>query len=191
MGDPSETRGRLLEATARLLWEQGYEATSPKAIMAESGAGQGSFYHHFDSKKALAVAALTEASDELVQNLAIVFDERKPGLERVQRWLDIPRKALAGCRLGRLSMEKSVIDDDDLRTPLLRYFKAAERALVKALEDAETAGELAVGVDPGELAVTLLAIVQGGYVVARAHRDADKLREAIRGAKALLAASRR
>lgn len=185
------TRERLIDAARGLLWARGYDATSPKLIMDESGAGQGSLYHHFEGKRALAAAALDAVAADLIVDLNAAFDPKKPGLTRVRDWLSRPRKALSGCKLGRLSMENSVIDDDDLRAPIARYFKAAERALRVALRDAQNEKTLARDVDSDDLAATLLAVVQGGYVLARALRDADKLTEATRGAERLLRAAKR
>lgn len=180
------TRESLILAARELLWERGYESTSPKAIMSAAGVGQGSFYHHFPSKRDLAAAAFEETADELIASLAAVFDEEKPALRRVEDWLSAPRDALAGCKLGRLALERSVLEDDVLRRPLVRYFKAAEKALRAALAEAKSEGQLLPGIDPDYLATTLLTVVQGSYVVSRAHRDADKLSEAVRGALALL-----
>jgi len=184
------TRDRLLDAARGLLWARGYDATSPKAIMEESGTGQGSFYHFFEGKQELAATALEQIADDLIADLATIFDAKRPGLDRVRAWLEMPRRGLVGCRLGRLAMENSVVEEDRLRTPIMRYFKAAERALRSALRDAQRERTLARGVDADDVAVTLLAIVQGGYVLSRSMRDADKLRDAVRGAVHLLEASR-
>ncbi len=51
MGRTGESkRTALIEATKALLWERGYEATSPRDMLHRSGAGQGSLYHHFSGK---------------------------------------------------------------------------------------------------------------------------------------------
>ena len=36
---------QLLESARELIWERGYEAMSPNAVIKASGAGQGSLYH--------------------------------------------------------------------------------------------------------------------------------------------------
>jgi TetR/AcrR family transcriptional regulator, transcriptional repressor for nem operon len=47
----SSKRDALLKSAKKLLWERGFEATSPRDIQDASGAGQGSFYHHFDERR--------------------------------------------------------------------------------------------------------------------------------------------
>lgn len=187
----TNTTKECLVASARaLLWERGYESTSPKEIMRASGAGQGSFYHHFASKKDLAAAALEEVADELIASLGATFDAAKPPMQRVEDWLRSPRKALAGCKVGRLAQESSVIDDDLLRQPLVRYFRSAEKLLRQALNDAVRAGTLSRAADVDDLASMLVSVVQGGFVLSRVHRDPNKLAAAVRAACALLAAQR-
>jgi TetR/AcrR family transcriptional regulator, transcriptional repressor for nem operon len=186
MASSPSTRDGLVAAARELLWERGYESTSPKAIMQASGAGQGSFYHHFRSKRDLAAAALEEVADDLISGLEGVFDPRKPALARVEDWLLLPRNALAGCRLGRMALEKSVLEDDVLRRPVVRYFKAAEKHLRAAVTEAQQRGEISGKVDCDDLASMLLTVIQGGYLVSRAHRDPDKLGKAVRAAVSLL-----
>ena len=183
-------RDGLLTAARALLWERGYESTSPRDIMDASGAGQGSFYHHFDSKRDLAAAALDEVADDLIAALGATFEPSKPALRRVHDWLAAPRKALAGCKLGRLAQERSVVEDPELRKPLTRYFRAVEKHLREALIEAFKEGELSKSVTASDLASMIVSVVQGGYVLSRVHDDPNKLAESVRAARALLTAQR-
>jgi TetR/AcrR family transcriptional repressor of nem operon len=180
-------RDDILSAARDLLWERGFEATSPRAVMDRSGAGQGSLYHHFATKKRLAVAALDEVEERLTGELAgTLGDGTRPPLERVLAWLAAPRDALRGCRLGRLGQESSVVEDDELRQPVARFFEGLERRLRETLAEAVAAGELPKETDVGDLAALLVAVVQGGYVASRVLNDPGKLEDATRAAHALL-----
>jgi AcrR family transcriptional regulator len=88
----------LIEATKTLLWEKGYQATSPRAIQALSRAGQGSFYHHFRNKKDLAATAMEAVVDERIAEFDEVFGDCGPVIERIERVLLTPREELKGCR---------------------------------------------------------------------------------------------
>jgi AcrR family transcriptional regulator len=173
-----------------MFWEAGYESTSPQAIMDRGRAGQGSFYHHFGSKRGLAISAFDATADTALADLEAVLSRPGPGLERVVSWLRKPRRALRGCRIGRHAAEASVVADGRLREPLERYFRGAERALRSALEDARREGQLREDLDPASVALTLLAVVQGGYVLSRATGDPAKLDRAIEGALRLLREAR-
>lgn len=93
-------------------------------------------------------------------------------LERVERYLTKERDSLLGCRLGRLAQDIEVLADDQLRAPIERYFSHLQWFLALRFEEARDAGLINETADPAHLATTMVAVVQGGYVVARATQDA-------------------
>lgn len=183
-------RQALVQAAKDLIWEEGYEAMSPRDVLQRSGAGQGSLYHHFRGKRDLAVQALWEANAELRAMADRVFAHpERPPLERVRRFLDVlSRDPLKGCRVVRVAAESS-IEDEELRAPVAAWLEYVEGKLVEAFGEARAAGQIGAGVDAGELALTVIATVQGGYLLARAHADPDAMRRALAGAMALIESS--
>lgn len=184
------TREQLVAAARELLWERGYEAMSPRAILERSGAGQGSFYHHFSGKADLAATALDEVAGEMQETFDAILHTDQPPLERVKAYLAQPREALRGCRLGRMAQEQ-VIGQDTLRDPVAHYFIHVEQELTATLEEAQREEALNQSIQAADLAATLLAIVQGGYVLARALQDPGQMDQAIRGALELLEVNER
>ena len=160
----------LIEAAKTLLWEKGYDATSPKAIQTLGNAGQGSFYHHFQSKKDLATRALEAVADERMAEFDAVFGYSGPVLERIERFLLKPREELKGCRIGRMVWD-SAIHETDLRQPIERYFSYLERRIVEALELALASGEIRAIVPPEHVAAVVLAAIQGALTLGRAMQD--------------------
>jgi TetR/AcrR family transcriptional repressor of nem operon len=179
-------RDQLVAATKALLWEVGYEAMSPRDIQERSAARPGSLYHHFPSKLAIAEAALDEAAAEDIAHLEQVFSDNAPPLEMVRTYLLLKREAFRGCRFGRLVHEAS-IEHEELRRPVAAYLEAVRTHLVRCLKQAQADGTLRVGLDPENLAVALIALIQGGYVIARSFKDETLFSQAIEGALALLA----
>src|SRR6266481_5537209 len=58
MGRTSSSQQRLLTAASDLLWEKSYHSVTVDEVCARAGVMKGSLYHFFDSKSALAHAAL-------------------------------------------------------------------------------------------------------------------------------------
>ena len=58
MGRKSDAKERLLDAALDLIWERSYGVVTIDAICEKAGVKKGSFYYFFESKSALAVAAL-------------------------------------------------------------------------------------------------------------------------------------
>ncbi|MGF6768478.1 TetR/AcrR family transcriptional repressor of nem operon [Paraburkholderia sp. GAS199] len=184
MPKPSK-RDQLIEATKALLWEVGYEAMSPRDIQARSAARPGSLYHHFPSKLAIAEAALAEAAEEEIARLDEIFAADTPPLEAVRHYLLVKREAFRGCRLGRLVHEAS-IEHEELRRPIAAYFDAVRNHIARSLAQAQSEGAFRADLDPETLAVSLTALIQGGYVLARTFNDEALMRRAADGALALL-----
>lgn len=163
-------RDDLVQAARELLWERGYQGTSPGEIQRRSGAGQGSFYHHFASKADLANAALRQVSDERGRQLAEIFAADKKPLERVRAYLERPREALKGCPMGRMAMEPTIADEH-LNAPVRAYFDQVGQHLEQAFDEAGRP-------HPKRLADLVVNTVQGGYVQARIYADPTRLESA-------------
>ena len=180
-------RERLIESTRELLWERGYVGTSPKAIQERSGAGQGSMYHHFHGKQDLARAAIGRTVADLVDRADADLDAPGTVIERVTRYMRREREALRGCPVGRLTMDPDVMTDPDLRRPVEDAFATVRDRLARVLDEGRANGELDPSVDPVAIATALVAVLQGGYVLARAAGSADIYAQAVDGALGLLA----
>ena len=167
-------RNQLIKTTRDLLSTQGYEATSPGQIQIESGVGQGSFYHHFGSKADLAAHALGSLSQDMREE----FYAASPS--EIDGYLNADRDPLAGCRIGRITMEAS-ISDERIREPIGDYFTHLRQRLTVAFEELELGDEIPAHA----LADLAIAAVQGGLVVSRATADPTAQANAIAAISAL------
>ncbi|MFI0720546.1 TetR family transcriptional regulator C-terminal domain-containing protein [Streptomyces sp. NPDC021224] len=183
-----ETSERLIESAQALLWERGYVGTSPKAIQDRAGAGQGSMYHHFRGKPDLAVTAMRRSAAQLRAQAEEQIARGGTALERATAYLVRERDALRGCRVGRMAMDPDVIASDELRAPVQETFAWLTGHLAGVLAEGVAAGELRPGLDPHDTAAAIVAVVQGGYVLARAADSQEPFDAAVRGSVALLAA---
>jgi TetR/AcrR family transcriptional repressor of nem operon len=182
------SRDQLTEAMAELLWERGYAATSPRDVMARAGVGQGSMYHHFSGKHELAVEALSAAIGEVTDEFSLLEAEGSP-LERMKRYLTLPRPGTRGCRAGRMTQDPSVVADAELIAIVANAFDTMLGRWEQTIAAAIAAGELPASIVPADLARTLAAVLQGGYVLARAKGEQGPMDAAVRGAASLLDAA--
>ncbi|PRZ05112.1 TetR family transcriptional regulator [Isoptericola sp. CG 20/1183] len=175
------TRDRLVAAAQELFAAQGVGATSPRQVLAASGVGQGSLYHHFPAKHDLAVAAVSATADQALAAALQELSGDSPALGRVLAYLERPRDALAGCRVGRLTSDQAVMDDDDLRATVRTFFDRLVATVAEVLTEAGVPPD-----DATDRAHAAVAVVQGGYVLARATGDPQAMRAAVRGFVTLL-----
>ncbi|WP_424889543.1 TetR/AcrR family transcriptional regulator [Streptomyces sp. XH2] len=184
----SETSERLIESTRELLWERGYVGTSPKAIQQRAGAGQGSMYHHFSGKPDLALAAIRRTAEEMRGKAEEQFGGPGTAVERITAYLRRERDVLKGCPVGRLTQDPDVMADPALRAPVDETFVWLRGRLGEVLAEGVARGELSAALDPAATAATVVAVLQGGYVLARAADSTAPFEQAVDGVLGLLAA---
>ncbi|MCX4231504.1 TetR/AcrR family transcriptional regulator [Streptomyces sp. NPDC020707] len=184
--DCVSTPERLIEATRELLWERGYVGTSPKAILQRAGAGQGSMYHHFTGKPELALAAVRRTAQEMRATAEAVLGGPGSPCERIESYLRRERDVLRGCPVGRLTMDPEVVASDALRAPVDETLDWLRERLAGIVEEGQELGEFGSALDGEEIAATIVATVQGGYVLARASGSAAAFDTGIRGLLSLL-----
>jgi TetR/AcrR family transcriptional regulator, transcriptional repressor for nem operon len=173
-----------------LLWERGYVGTSPKAIQQRAGAGQGSMYHHFAGKSELALAAVRRNAEEVRAEAEAALASPGTAFDRIAAYLRRERDVLRGCRVGRLAHDPDIVADMSLREPLADTFAWLQGRLAEVLAEGRQSGELRADLDVDATAATIAAVVQGGYVLARAAGDPEAFDRAADGALGLLATAR-
>ncbi|MET7700669.1 MULTISPECIES: TetR/AcrR family transcriptional regulator [unclassified Streptomyces] len=181
------TPDRLIDATRELLWERGYVGTSPKAIQQQAGAGQGSMYHHFKGKPDLALAAIRRTAEDMRATAAEVLSGPGSPYERIEAYLRRERDVLRGCPVGRLTMDPDIIASAELRAPVDETIDWLCEQLAGIVEEGQEQGQFATSLDGEEIAATIVATVQGGYVLARASGNAAAFDTGVRGLLSLLA----
>ena len=182
-----ETRERLITTTQSLLWERGYVGTSPKAIQQRSGVGQGSMYHHFSGKPDLALAAIQRCAEQIK-----AFTEerlRAPGnaFTRIESFLMQERQVLQGCQLGRLTADPEIVANPALLQAVTDTFVWQQARLAEVLTEGKANGEFAAELDVAATAATIAAVVQGGYVLAKADGSDAPYFSVVRGFLGMLA----
>lgn len=179
---------RLIRSTQELLWERGYVGTSPKAIQRAADAGQGSMYHHFTGKAELAKVAIERSGAELRAAAEEQLGADGTATERISAYLGRERDVLRGCRIGRLAADPDVVADPELRAPVAETFAWLRDRLAEVVADGKRTGEFPESLDPQRTAATIAAVLQGGYVLARAADSTEPFELAVQGLIDLLGA---
>lgn len=172
----------MVISTALLVREQGARATSIDDVLAHSGAPRGSVYHHFPGGRE---QLLCEATDYAGAFVADRIESATDSLELLDALLDTYRTQLvasdfrAGCPVVAVAVEA----DSDLQENAAAAFGRWTEVLAARLAADGVAADRA-----DELAVTVIAAVEGALVMARARRDAEPLDSVHRRLRELLVA---
>lgn len=181
-----DSRHRLIESTQALLWDRGYTGVSPKVIQDLAGVGQGSMYHHFAGKSDLAHTALVQTANDLRAQAQRKLDGPGRVLERISCYLLQHDEVLRGCPLGRLVFDPGVSADACMRQTVKELFTWQHDALVILLKEGIAAGEFIDELNPEGAAITISAVLQGAYVLARASSEVEAFDRAINGLLTML-----
>lgn len=178
----AETRSRIVNAAADLIYENGVDGTSLDEVMAASGVSKSQLYHYFADKDALALAVI-DLQAERVLGAQQPHLEALDSLPAIRAWRDaIVRLNEAvhcrGCPLGSLASELAN-DSEHARQRLAASFAMWCDRIERGLGKMRERGELAASADPHELALALLAAVEGGLLLAKTTRSSRPLEIAL------------
>ncbi|UPL09628.1 TetR/AcrR family transcriptional regulator [Microbacterium sufflavum] len=182
----TDARESLLRAAQQLYAANGVAATTPRQVIERSGVGHGSLYHHFPSKRDLALAAVGRSVDEALASSSDALNAHTESRARIAAYLERPREATSGCRIGRLTADPFVAADEDLSASVARYFLDLIGLVADVFEEQGLDGGVA-----RDRATAAVAVIQGGYVLSRATGDEEMMRAAVRGFLGLVDAPQR
>lgn len=180
----SNSREKLVEATATLLQKQGYFGTGLNEIVKESGAPKGSLYFHFPGgKEELAAEALALNGAGMRAQLSGAME----GAD-LEQSLDIAITALgaqleasnftAGCPIATVALEAAATSDR-IHEVAREAYESWEAIITARLEEGGFE-------DAEELAVLVLSTIEGALLLARAYRSIRPLTTVRKRLSALL-----
>lgn len=168
-----DARARLLDAAVSVIRTRGYDATSVEELCAAAGVSKGAFFHHFRSKEDLGTAAAAHFLAWLEGLFARTgWRDHADPLDRVLAYIDVRTAILRGeiphftCLLGMMVQEVYATH------PALRAAcEAGIRSHLAPLQaeiEAAMAARGVTGFTAESLALHIMAVIQGGFVLAKA-----------------------
>jgi AcrR family transcriptional regulator len=177
------TRERIIAAAADLMYRHGVAGTSTPALRDAAGVSSSQIYHYFEDKDDLTRAVIAFQTEAILAHQAPLL-ARLDSLDALRAWRDIvvdaarQQHGAGGCPLGSLSSELSD-HDPQAREALAASFTAWATAIREGLLGMIAGGTLRPQTDSDQLALALLAAVQGGLVLAQAQHTTEALEAAL------------
>jgi AcrR family transcriptional regulator len=177
------TRDRIVHAAADLMYVKGVHATTLDDVRAATGTSKSQLYRHFPDKDALVHAVIALWGRQVIERETQRLG-RLSSFSGLLRWRNTLVQANAlqngayGCALG--SMANELADqDEEARTILAELFQTWEELIAAGLRRMQAKGTLKPDAAPGQLAVGLMAAVQGGYLLANTAHDVRPMEIAV------------
>ncbi|MVF25031.1 TetR/AcrR family transcriptional regulator [Methylocaldum sp. BRCS4] len=192
-----DTRDRLLQTAAALMWERSFQATGVDELCQRANAKKGSFYHFFPSKSDLAVAAMESFWEHARAGIfEPVFSGSESGLTQLRELIErihelqvqvsAEKGGVLGCPFGNLGQEMAR-QDEKIREALQKIFDSHCQFIEAALVRAEQAGEIPAG-DNRQRAKNIFALLEGALLLAKVANDPQIFRRVISAVTVVAAA---
>ena len=172
----SSTRDRILTATNELFRRNGFNGTSIKQITIAAQVPMGSLYHFFPGgKDQLAREAIETSGPAYQQLFEMIADEAASPSAAISDFFAGAAEVLEAtdfidiCPIGTVAREVASTNDT-LRLSTSKVFASWIAAMTARLQAAGIPGPEATG-----LATTVVASLEGGFMLARAARDTAPL----------------
>jgi TetR/AcrR family transcriptional regulator, transcriptional repressor for nem operon len=176
----ARTRARIVEEAAALIHERGVAGTTLEDVKAAAEVSGSQMYHYFPDKDDLVQAVIDYHADGIVSRNRQALG----GANGVEAWRKMVitaakrTKAKGGCALGSL-VGQLAESDPEARALIASGFDQWAAAIGDGLRSLHTEGKLPPGVDPDDLAITLLATLEGGLLLAQAQRSTRPFETAV------------
>ena len=181
-----EARARLLEAARDVIRTRGFAATTVDDLCKAAGVTKGAFFHHFDSKEALGVAAAAfwaETTSGLFA--AAPYHDHADPLDRVLGYIDFRKAIIDGdlaaftCLVGTMAQEVYASHPairDACAASIFGHAATIEPDIAAAMA---AHGIAAADWTAASLAVHTQAVLQGAFILAKATGDAEVARDSV------------
>src|SRR5580693_4381335 len=165
---------KLLDAAVHVIRSKGYSGARVEDICSEAGLTKGAFFHHFMSKEACAVAAAAHfAADADALFDAAPYSLLPDPRARVLGYIDFRKAILQGelpqftCLLGTM-VQEAYDTHPAIRAACDRYISEHAHRLEADIAEAKTLYAPEADWAPGSAALFSQAVLQGGFVLAKA-----------------------
>ena len=169
-----------LAEAGETFWSQGYKATSMTDLLEAMGIRKASFYDTYGSKREAYLRSLQQYSDERFSYFASLVDGVSPKaslrilINKIYKECTGP-EGHKGCMLINCALELAHSDTDAQRL-VQQSFKIHERSFADLIKAGQATGEISLDLDAKATAQSMLAMVMGMRVFARAGSSRKTLR---------------
>lgn len=181
------TRERILDSARRLVLSRGFGSTTVDAVLAQAGASNGAFFHHFASKADLGRALVEEYAEQDAETLEAFMRRAEevsadPAEQLVafvrlfEQLVETDPGSHPGCLFVSFIYEQE-LTGVEVAEIVRRSIELWRKRLLEKLDAAAGARLANSSVDLPSLADQFFVVVEGGLLLSRATGDPERIRD--------------
>lgn len=182
---PTGAKVKLLDAALRIIRTKGYQASTVDDICHAAGVSKGSFFHHFRSKEDLALAAAEHFSARADALFAAAsYRDANDARERLLGYVDLRSSLLRGdlpdftCLLGTM-VQETYATHPAIREACDEHLRHHVSDVARDIADAKRTHAPQAPWSAESLGLFTQAVIQGAFILAKAHDDPDVAAECL------------
>jgi TetR/AcrR family transcriptional repressor of nem operon len=179
-----QTRQHIIQQAATLFNQRGYIGSSISDVMQCTGLQKGGIYRHFQSKEQLALAAFDYAQQQNTSQLVAAVAAETDAVQKLLAFISaFHTLTLHPPVPGGCPVLNTIVDSDDgdpaLRERVVAVVRGWQQLIERIVADGVARGSLRRDIDPQAVATVLIAALEGGILLAQAHRSPVYVQHAV------------
>lgn len=171
-----QTRQHIIRQAATVFNQRGFTGSSISDVMASTGLQKGGIYRHFASKEELALASFDYAQAQSTSRLQAAVSAETGAIRQLLAVVAAFRAITSDPPVpGGCPILNTIVDSDDGDPALrarVREVVVGWEALIAGIVEAGLAdGSVRAGTNPRAVAAVMVASLEGGILLSRAHRS--------------------
>jgi len=170
----TSAKEKILNASLQVIRSKGYSATTVDDLCGAAGVTKGAFFHHFESKEALGVAA-AEHWSAITSELFAHAEYHQPSdpLARFLGYINFRRELIQGeipefsCLVGTM-VQEAYDSNPAIRQACQESIFGHASTLVNDIAEAKKLYAPKANWEPESLALHTQAVLQGAFILAKA-----------------------
>jgi AcrR family transcriptional regulator len=171
MNKAEKTKQFIVEKTAPIFNKKGYAGTSLSDMTEATGLTKGSIYGNFANKDEVALAAFEYNWKRIAGLTRQEMDKKNTIKEKLLVYTEYDKFVNFPVPMGGCPVLNTAVEADDTH-PLLKKkaneaFLAWKDRLTLLIEEGIRAKEFKASIDPEQIALTIIAMIEGGIMIAK------------------------
>ena len=175
-----QTRRDIVEKSAPLFNQKGFEGTSLADLMEATGLQKGGIYRHFSGKRELAAEAFDYAWEKAVRGRLDGVADVPDCVDRLKKTIDNFVERRAGLVPGGCPLMNTAVEADDgnplLRARARKALQGWTERLSRIAAEGIKKNQIVRSVAPRQLSQLIISSLEGALLISRLQHDEEPLR---------------